>query len=155
MRSADGSRPGALVTGAARGIGYAIAEALASRGDAVTIADLDESRACEACAALAERGHTVRSAALDVTDPAHVHAVMLDADRATPLTTVVCNAGLGFAGAIAATTPEEYDRVMAVNVRGVFFTIQAALRVMAPRGRGNIVSISSTSGFQSSSVPMA
>jgi NAD(P)-dependent dehydrogenase (short-subunit alcohol dehydrogenase family) len=155
MRSADGSRPGALVTGAARGIGYAIAEALASRGDAVTIADLDETRAREACAALAERGHTVRSAALDVTDPAHVHEVMREADRATPLTTVVCNAGLGFAGAIADTTPEEYDRVMAVNVRGVFFTMQAALQVMAPRGRGNIVSISSTSGFQSSSVPMA
>jgi NAD(P)-dependent dehydrogenase (short-subunit alcohol dehydrogenase family) len=155
MRSADGSRPGALVTGAARGIGFAIAEALASRGDAVTIADLDEARAREACAALAERGLTVRAAALDVTDVAHVHEVMRDADRATPLTTVVCNAGLGFAGAITDTTPEEYDRVMAVNVRGVFFTMQAALRVMAPRGHGNVVSISSTSGFQSSSVPMA
>jgi NAD(P)-dependent dehydrogenase (short-subunit alcohol dehydrogenase family) len=155
MRSADGSRPGALVTGAARGIGFAIAEALASRGDVVTIADLDETHAREACAALAERGLTVRSAALDVTDPAQVHEVMRDADRATPLTTVVCNAGLGFAGAITDTTPEEYDRVMAVNVRGVFFTMQAALQVMAPRGRGNVVSISSTSGFQSSSVPMA
>ena len=94
MRSADGSRPGALVTGAARGIGYAIAEALASRGDAVTIADLDETRAREACAALAERGHTVRSAALDVTDPAHVHEVMRDADRATPLTDEVLRAGV-------------------------------------------------------------
>jgi NAD(P)-dependent dehydrogenase (short-subunit alcohol dehydrogenase family) len=155
MRGADGSRPGALVTGAGRGIGYAIAEALAVRGDAVTIADLDEARAHEASATLAARGLTVRAAGIDVTDADNVHEVMRAADRATPLTTVVCNAGLGFAGAIADTSPEEYDRVMAVNVRGVFFTLQAALQVMTPRGSGNVVSISSTSGFQSSSVPMA
>ena len=155
MRGADGSQAGALVTGAARGIGHAIAEALASRGDAVTIADIDGAQAQEACSKLAARGLAVRAAQLDVTDVAQVHEVMREADRATPLTTVVCNAGLGFAGAIVDTAPEEFDRVMGVNVRGVFFTMQAALQVMTPRGRGNIVSISSTSGFQSSSVPMA
>ena len=112
-------------------------------------------RRATACAKLAERGLSARAAGLDVTDAVQVHEVLREADRATPLTTVVCNAGLGFAGAIVDTAPEEFDRVMAVNVRGVFFTMQAALQVMAPRGHGNIVSISSTSGFQSSSVPMA
>jgi NAD(P)-dependent dehydrogenase (short-subunit alcohol dehydrogenase family) len=155
MRAADGAQPGALVTGAARGIGFAIAEALATRGDAVTIADIDEAQAHAACAKLAERGLSARAAGLDVTDAVQVHEVLREADRATPLTTVVCNAGLGFAGAIVDTAPEEFDRVMGVNVRGVFFTMQAALQVMAPRRHGNIVSISSTSGFQSSSVPMA
>jgi NAD(P)-dependent dehydrogenase (short-subunit alcohol dehydrogenase family) len=155
MRHADDSRPGSLVTGGVRGIGLAIAEALAARGDAVTIADVDEPRAEEACAALAERGLDVRAAALDVTDIAAVRHVVAEADRSTPLTTVVCNAGLGFAGSIVDTTPEEFDRVMAVNVRGVFFVMQAALRAMSPRRYGSVVSISSTSAFQASSIPMA
>src|SRR4051812_16165510 len=125
MRAADGAQPGALVTGAARGIGFAIAEALATRGDAVTIADIDEAQAHAACVKLAEHGLSARAAGLDVTDAVQVHEVLREADRVTPLTTVVCNAGLGFAGAIVDTAPEEFDRVMAVNVRGVFFTMQA------------------------------
>jgi NAD(P)-dependent dehydrogenase (short-subunit alcohol dehydrogenase family) len=146
---------GALVTGGARGIGLAIVEALAARGDAVIIADLDGAAAEASATALRERGLDVRATALDVTDAAQVARVVAEVDAVTPLVTVVCNAGLGFAGAIVDTTPEEYDRVMAVNVRGVFFVLQAALRAMAPRGHGSVVSISSTSGFTSSSIPMA
>lgn len=149
------TRPAALVTGGARGIGFAIADALASRGDAVTIADINEAQARDAAATLTARGLTVRASALDVTSVDDVQRVVEEADRLTPLTTVVCNAGLGFGGAIVDTAPEEFDRVMAVNVRGVFFVMQAALRAMTPRGHGNIVSISSTSAFQSSSIPMA
>jgi NAD(P)-dependent dehydrogenase (short-subunit alcohol dehydrogenase family) len=149
------TRPAALVTGGARGIGFAIADALARRGDAVTIADINEAQALEAAETLTARGLTVRASPLDVTDVEDVRRVIGEADRLTPLTTVVCNAGLGFGGSIPDTTPEEFDRVMAVNVRGVFFVMQAALRAMTPRRRGNIVSISSTSAFQSSSIPMA
>ena len=155
MRDADAARPAALVTGGARGIGAAIAEALAQRGDVVTIADLDEHLAQTAAAALVARGLDVHAVAVDVTDAGQVSQVVGEVDGRTPLTTVVCNAGLGFSGAIVDTTPEEFDRVMAVNVRGVFFVMQAGLRAMAPRGRGSVVSISSTSAFQSSSVPMA
>ena len=76
-------------------------------------------------------------------------------DGEESLTTVVCNAGIGFITALVDTTEEEYDRLMAVNVKGVFFVMQAALRRMVPRGRGSVVVISSTSGFTSSTKPMA
>jgi NAD(P)-dependent dehydrogenase (short-subunit alcohol dehydrogenase family) len=155
MRHTDDSQPGALITGGARGIGFAIAERLARRGDAVTIADINGEQAEAAAAELNAKGLSARAAALDVTDVTEVQRVVAEADGEVGLTTVVCNAGLGFAGTIVDTTPEEFDRVMAVNVRGVFFVMQAALRAMSVRGYGNVVSISSTSAFQSSSVPMA
>ena len=81
--------------------------------------------------------------------------VLEAADRVSPLTTVVGNAGLGLAGGLLDTGEADYDRVMAVNVKGVFFTMQAALRLMVGRGRGSVVAISSTSGFTASTTPMA
>ena len=77
--------------------------------------------------------------------------------RSTPRgrsTTVVCNAGLGYLGGVLYQTEEDFERILAVNVKGVFFTMQAALRLMVPRGTGSVVSISSTSGFTASSTPM-
>jgi NAD(P)-dependent dehydrogenase (short-subunit alcohol dehydrogenase family) len=145
----------ALVTGGARGIGLAIAEALAARGDRVTIADVDLENGRASAAALEERGWRVSAVALDVTDVEQVHRVIGEVDAEAPLTTVVCNAGLGMNGGVLDTSSEAYDRVLAVNLKGVFFTMQAALRLMVPRGRGSVVSISSTSGFTASSTPQA
>lgn len=155
MSGSDMPERAALVTGGARGIGLAIVEALAARGDRVTIADVDLDTARASAAALDGRGRHVAALALDVTDVAHVHRVVSELDAETPLTTVVCNAGLGQLGGVLDTSPEEYDRVLAVNLKGVFFTMQAALRVMVPRGRGSVVSLSSTSAFTASSTPMA
>jgi NAD(P)-dependent dehydrogenase (short-subunit alcohol dehydrogenase family) len=146
---------GALVTGGARGIGRAIVEALAARGDGVVIADIDLAGGQRAAEELRSRGLDVRAVELDVTDVRQVGAVLAEADRETPLATVVCNAGVGQAGAIVDTPEEEFERVMAVNVKGVFFVLQAALRLMLPRERGSIVTVSSTSGFTASSEPMA
>jgi NAD(P)-dependent dehydrogenase (short-subunit alcohol dehydrogenase family) len=146
---------GALVTGGARGIGRAIVEALAARGDRVVSADIDLPRGEETAAGLQARGLDVRAVELDVTDVAQVGHVLAEADRDAPLATVVCNAGLGQAAPFVETTEDEYERVMAVNVKGVFFVVQAALRLMLPRERGSIVTISSTSGFTASSEPMA
>jgi NAD(P)-dependent dehydrogenase (short-subunit alcohol dehydrogenase family) len=146
---------GALVTGGARGIGRAVAEALAARGDRVTIADVDLPGAERTAGELRARGLDVHALELDVTDVPRIGEVLAEADRAAPLATVVCNAGVGQACAFADTTEEEYERVMAVNVKGVFFVVQAALRLLVPRGRGSIVTISSTSGFTASSEPMA
>jgi NAD(P)-dependent dehydrogenase (short-subunit alcohol dehydrogenase family) len=76
-------------------------------------------------------------------------------DAESPLSTVVCNAGIGFVTSFVDTTEDEYDRLMAVNVKGVFFVMQAALRKMVPRSRGSVVAISSTSAFTSSTRPQA
>ena len=145
----------ALVTGGARGIGLAIAEALAARGDTVTIADVDADGAQASAAALTARGLAATAVALDVTDVEQVDRVLAAVDARTPLTTVVCNAGLGALGGVLETSEAEFDRVLAVNLKGVFFTMRAALRLMVPRGTGSVVSISSTSGFTASSTPMA
>jgi NAD(P)-dependent dehydrogenase (short-subunit alcohol dehydrogenase family) len=145
---------GALVTGGAHGIGRAIARALAERGDDVVVADVDAAGA-EACAGeLARMGLAGRAVALDVTDVDHVREVVASVDAESPLATVVASAGVAFARPLAEVEPAEYDRLMAVNVRGVFFVVQAAVRAMAPRGRGSIVTVCSTSGFTASTGPM-
>ena len=145
----------ALVTGGARGIGLAIVEALAARGDRVTIADVDLENARASAADLEQRGRRVSAVALDVSDVEQVHRVLGEVDAEAALTTVVCNAGLAQLGGVLDTSVEQYDRVLAVNLKGVFFTMQAALRLMVPRGTGSVVSISSTSGFTASSTPQA
>jgi NAD(P)-dependent dehydrogenase (short-subunit alcohol dehydrogenase family) len=146
--SADGPHT-ALVVGGAKGIGRAIAQALAARGDDVVVADLD----AEAAAACAE-AIGGRAVLLDVTDAEAVREHVARVDRESPLATVVANAGVAFRKPLLDVEPEEFDRLMAVNVRGVFFLVQAALRAMAPRGEGSIVTVCSTSGFTASTGPM-
>jgi NAD(P)-dependent dehydrogenase (short-subunit alcohol dehydrogenase family) len=145
---------GALVVGGAKGIGRAIAGTLAARGDDVVVADLDARNGEELVDELRERGLSARFEELDVTDVERVRSVLAAADAASPLATVVASAGVAFARPLADVEPDEYDRLMAVNVRGVFFVVQAALRAMAPRGRGSIVTVCSTSGFTASTGPM-
>jgi NAD(P)-dependent dehydrogenase (short-subunit alcohol dehydrogenase family) len=99
-------------------------------------------------------GHAARGVELDVADVEQVRARIAAVDLETPLGTVVCNAGIAFLSPVADIEPADYDRLMAVNVRGLFFTMQAALRVMLPRYAGNVVNVSSTSGFTASTGPM-
>ncbi len=145
---------GALVVGGAKGIGRAIAHALAARGDVVVVADIDGPAAAECVEELQGAGGSARSVELDVTDVARVREVVAAADAESPLGTVVANAGVAFACRLVDVEPAEYDRLMAVNVRGVFFVVQAAVRAMTPRGRGSIVTVCSTSGFTASTAPM-
>ncbi len=149
MQATSAEPRGSLVVGGAKGIGRAICAAFAERGDDVVVADVDVA-AAESCAA--EIGG--RAVALDVTDAAAVRDVVHRVDAETALATVVANAGIAFRKPIVDVEPGEYDRLMAVNVRGVFFVVQAALRVMVPRGTGSVVTISSTSGFTASTGPM-
>jgi NAD(P)-dependent dehydrogenase (short-subunit alcohol dehydrogenase family) len=144
----------ALVTGGARGIGRAIVTALAARGDTVFVADLDGDEAGEVARALTATGLDVHPLTLDVTDAEALAAAVAAVDAHAPLDTMVNNAGIGFAGPLAETTPEAFARLMAVNVTAAFFGIQAAAGVMRPRARGSIVNLSSTSGFAASSSPM-
>ena len=119
------------------------------------IADVDAAAAEAVAHALARSGRAARSVSLDVTDVAAVRRTVATVDAESPLRTVVANAGVAFARPLVDVEPEEYDRLMEVNVRGVFFVVQAALRALAPRGAGSIVTVCSTSGFTASTGPMA
>ncbi len=136
------------------GIGRAIARALAERGDDVVVADVDAAAAGECARSLVSDGLRARAVELDVTDAAAIRKVVAEVDVETPLETVVANAGIALRGPLVEVEPEDYDRLMAVNVRGVFFVVQAALQALVPRGRGSVVTVCSTSGFTASTGPM-
>ncbi len=148
----SGSSGNALVTGGARGIGRGIAERLARRGDTVFIADIagHEATATELCA----EGLDVRPVGLDVSDVDALAETVERIDRETPLSTMVNNAGIGWIRPLMEVTPEDFDRLMAINLKAVFFGIQAAAKVMIPRGAGCIVNTASTSAFSASTSPM-
>lgn len=121
----------------------------------MVVADVDHAAAETCAASIVAGGHSARAIALDVTDVAAIRDTVARTDRETPLRTVVANAGIAFQRPLDEVEPTEYDRLMDVNVRGVFFTVQAAARAMAPRARGSIVTVCSTSGFTASTGPMA
>lgn len=150
----------ALVTGAARGIGRGIAVALAAEGVHVAVADLAQSvdptltyrlarsSDLEETARLVEaRGVKALPLIADVTRAADVEAMVGEtARRLGALDILVNNAGVLVAGPLESTTEAQWDRVMAVNVKGVFLCSRAAVPRLRERGEGAIVNISSISG---------
>lgn len=155
MRATSAELSVSLVTGAARGIGRGIAEALAERGDLVLVADVDGEGAERAAAELSGAGRRAEPVQLDVTDVDQVREVIARLDAQTPLSAVVSNAAVAHRASVLQEEPERFDRLMSVNVRGAFFVMQAALRAMVPRGRGCVVNVCSTSSFTASTGPMA
>lgn len=141
----------AVVTGAAQGLGKAIANRLAEAGASVLIADLKEEQA-QACAReLAERHNTqVLACALDVTDEASVVAAAAMAGASLGgLDIWVSNAGLYPNASVFETSAELWDDVMAVNVRGAFLGARIAADHMIKGGHGGvIINIVSTAGFK-------
>lgn len=132
----------ALVTGAGQGIGAAIAEALATTGAEVICTDILKDRAEATAADLRATGAKVRAEALDVTDSAAIDAL---AKALPPLDILVCNAGVVTNTAAEEMTDAEWDRVIAVNLTGVFRTCRGFGRRMLEAGRGSIVNIGSMS----------
>jgi len=130
----------AVVTGAAAGVGYGIAEALASEGATVVVADLHQEAIDRAVAGL---GGSAWGRVADVSNLSQVEALYSHVkQRHGRLDLVIANAGIGDHAALGAITEEQFDRTFAVNVKGVLFTVQAALPMM-PRG-GSVVIIGST-----------
>ena len=143
----------ALVTGAAGGIGLAIATRLAREGFSVVIADRDRAAAERAAAAL---GCAWRE--LDIAEESSVvETVRTVAASAGGLDVLVNNAGIHTQSLVVETSAEDWDRIHRVNARGTFLMCREAARVMVGEGRGQIVNIVTKLGFGNpfSSVYMA
>jgi NAD(P)-dependent dehydrogenase (short-subunit alcohol dehydrogenase family) len=139
----------ALVTGAAQGIGRALALGLAGAGARVVVTDTDEPRAAAVAGEIRARGGPASARALDVARPEAIEPVVAEIEAAIgPIGVLVNNAGVRDRVTDSlATTVEDWDRVFAVNVRGAFLLCQAVARRMAGRGGGSIVNVASQLGL--------
>jgi NAD(P)-dependent dehydrogenase (short-subunit alcohol dehydrogenase family) len=134
----------ALVTGAASGIGLAAAERFGAEGALVACVDLDEERAARARERVAATGAEAHPFAADVSDEAAIEAaVHRTIERFGRLDVVMANAGIQGTGMAHSTPIELWDRVLQVNLTGVFLTIRAALPHMMERRSGAIVATAS------------
>lgn len=142
-----------LVTGGGGGIGSALCRAIAAQGAAVAVADLDAARAAAVAAEVAAaHGTPALGVALDVTDDESVRsAVRRVEDELGPLTGLVNNAGIDVIGRFVDSTPETWDRLIAVNLRGTIAVTRAVLDGMIAREAGRIVCIASDAGRVGSS----
>lgn len=137
----------AIVTGAAQGLGFAIASELAASGCAVALVDVNRDKCAEAAASLGKSGRTVHAIAGDVSTRAGCADMMAKAEtRLGGLDILVNNAGILHVSSILDTTEEEWDRVMAVNLKGVFFCCQAAIPLLKLSRSPRIINISSLAG---------
>jgi short-subunit dehydrogenase len=145
----------AVITGAARGIGLAVAERFIAEGYRVALVDIDAATLAATAVRLAARG-TVLAVETDVADPAQVRtAVERTVDAFGRIDALVNNAGVAVFKPLLETTYEEWSRVMAVNLDGPFLCTQACARVMLGNGGGSVVNICSISGLRASTLRVA
>jgi NAD(P)-dependent dehydrogenase (short-subunit alcohol dehydrogenase family) len=138
----------ALVTGAAAGIGRAIAERLAAEGVQVVIADIDAERGAAAARAIASKGATAAFVQADVSVADDVRRMIEFAvARYGGLDILVNNAGFAIDPPFPDAAAEDWRRLLEVNVIGLMHATQLALDVMRRRGGGTIVNVSSVAGL--------
>ncbi|EAQ04842.1 sorbitol dehydrogenase [Pseudooceanicola batsensis HTCC2597] len=143
MKRLDGRT--ALITGAARGIGRAFAEAYVAEGARVAIADIDFGRALEAAAALGEGAIAV---GMDVADQDSIDRAVSETVAALGrIDILVNNAAVFTAAPVVEIGRADFDRAFAINVAGTLFTMQAVARHMIEHGiRGRIINMASQAG---------
>jgi NAD(P)-dependent dehydrogenase (short-subunit alcohol dehydrogenase family) len=140
----------AVITGAGSGMGRASAEVFVREGAKVVAADISGRQQATAEAL----GDAVLPFQVDVADEASVEAMFAAALEAFGKVDAVLNvAGIGAASALADTTVEDYERVMAVNLKGVMLGTKHGIRTMLPNGGGAILNWSSTGGMNGSRMP--
>jgi NAD(P)-dependent dehydrogenase (short-subunit alcohol dehydrogenase family) len=157
---------GAIVTGAGSGLGLAIAEALAENGARVTLLDVDADRVATETRCLEAQGYAARGEVVDVSDHAALERAFDSAVAAHGrLDIVFANAGIdsgpGFVsgwfgasrarnpdGAIESYSDERWNRVIDVNLTGVFATLRAAARRMKQQRSGKLIVTTSVAGYQ-------
>ncbi|GGY00871.1 SDR family NAD(P)-dependent oxidoreductase [Massilia dura] len=139
----------ALVTGGSRGLGLQMATALGEQGAAVVVSARHAAGLDDAVAALRAQGIAAHAVVADLSDPAAADALALAAiDRLGPIDILVNNAGAGWSAPAEDTTLDAWDKVMNLNVRGLFLLTQAVgRRSMIPRRAGSIINIASIAGL--------
>ena len=134
----------AVVTGAGSGIGQATALMLAAAGAAVLCADVDASSAAKTATSIREAGGQAASRATDVASAAEVDGLVTGATDAYGRLDIMANiAGIIVGGTVADMTDDDFERILGVNLRGVFYGCRAAAKVMTAQGSGSIVNMSS------------
>ena len=138
----------AIVTGAGQGIGLAAAWELADQGAKVAIADLDLALAETAAVNLKAKGHSAGAFAVDVSKAESVKQMVAGVVRELgPVTILVNNAGIaGRAAPLTELSEEEWDHLMAVDVKSLFLCCRAVLPLMIEHGGGAIVNVASVAG---------
>ena len=138
-----------VITGAASGIGRAVALRFAAAGAHVVAADLEAPR--ETLSSAGDLGARCVAVAADVSNRAQVYALMAAALREFGgIDILISNAAIGFPDPILTMPEENWDRVLAVNLKGAVFCVQAALPALLERRQGSVVLISSIAGRRSS-----
>lgn len=137
----------AIVTGSTRGIGLGIARALAGAGAKVVILSEDADETERVASDLRAEGHDAHAIACDVTDPTAIEALVASTiDRFDGLDILVCNAGI--TGDAGSWDLDDFDRVMAVNLRSIVALTTLAIPHIAARGGGSVILMSSLSALR-------
>jgi NAD(P)-dependent dehydrogenase (short-subunit alcohol dehydrogenase family) len=139
---------GAVVTGGGRGIGAAVARALAAEGARVLVAARTAAEVETVAGEIAEAGGVAWAARVDVTDPDSIDALAEAARVRLGVVEILVNsAGIAHSAPLARQTLEDWQRIFAVNVTGTFLVTKAFLPAMMERGRGRVVNIASVAGL--------
>lgn len=147
------NRKVAVVTGAARGIGLAIAKKFLEEGYRVALLDIDGAQLAQADATLGEESCAI---VCDVSDQRQIHSAVEEIiKRFGRIDALVNNAGIALFKPLLETTLAEWERVMAVNLTGPFLCTQACAPMMLKNSGGSIVNIGSISGLRASTLRVA
>jgi 3-oxoacyl-[acyl-carrier protein] reductase len=137
----------AIITGGANGIGYAAVERFAEEGAQVILADYDEVKGTEAAKHLNEKGYDVTFLQVNVADRENVQQLIDQSiERYGGIDILVNNAGITRDAMLAKMDPSDFQRVLDVNLNGVFYCTQSVLPHLIEKGKGKIINTSSVSG---------
>lgn len=138
----------AVITGAGSGIGRAMALLFSREGAKIVAADVNAAAAAETAELVRAQGGQAASTAVDVTNPEQVQAMLKVAlDQFGKLDILCNNAGIGSTTTVVDCEPDEWDRVMTVNAKGVFLGCKYAVPIMIEQGGGCIINTASVAGM--------
>lgn len=130
----------AVVTGAARGIGYACAQRFAEDGAKVVLSDVNEAGLEDAVGRLTAAGYDVAAFRADVSLPEEIQKLVdFATERFGSIDIMLNNAGIALTQDFLTITEADFDQVMSINLRGAFFGVQIAAKAMIAQGRGGVI----------------